>query len=154
MYRYREIGKKEYAERNAQRSTDAPLSLTAHVPSPFGKARFMNPCRFLKGRDALAAPFPSSPNTREGAQRGGKRELPEHHLHASTCGPSSRERVGQRTRTPATEHNDQEAHATVTGRKGKMRRPKSPHLPPKPTRQHCAPQPMLEVSQCRFGPKR
>jgi hypothetical protein len=89
----------------------------------------MNPCRFLKGRDALAAPFPSSPNTREGAQRGGKRELPEHHLHASTCGPSSRERVGQRTRTPATEHNDQEAHATVTGRKRKMRRPKSPHPP-------------------------
>lgn len=112
----------------------------------------MNPCRFLKGRDALAAPFPSR-QTPVKVRSEKKRELPEHHLHASTCGPSSRERVGQRTRTPATEHNDQEAHATVTGRKRKMRRPKSPHPPPKPTRQHCAPQPMLEVSQCRFGPK-
>lgn len=72
-----DVGKigKEYA-RNAQRSTDAPQSLTAHVPSPFGKARFMNPCRFLKGCDALAAPSPSPPDTRESAQRGRKGSCP------------------------------------------------------------------------------
>lgn len=108
--------KKSTQERNAQRSTDAPPSLTAHVPSPFGKARFMNPCRFLKGCDALAAPsFPFAKHRvkmRSGKEKKGTARTS---LHASTCGPSSLEReAGQRTRTPATEHNDREAHATVT----------------------------------------
>jgi hypothetical protein len=84
-----ERSEKEYA-RNAQRSTDAPPSLTAHVPSPFGKARFMNPCRFLKGCDALAAPsFPFAKHRvkmRSGKEKKGTARTS---LHASTCGPSS-----------------------------------------------------------------
>jgi len=41
--------KKSTQERNAQRSTDAPPSLTAHIPSPFGKARFMEPVPISEG---------------------------------------------------------------------------------------------------------
>jgi hypothetical protein len=89
-----ERSEKEYA-RNAQRSTDAPQSLTAHVPSPFGKARFMEPAPISEGRlcDELAAPSlpPRATILREkenGAQQESENCLIIA-LHASTCGPSS-----------------------------------------------------------------
>jgi hypothetical protein len=148
----RRVRKKE--TRNAARTPHRALRLISLPPSE--RHVSWNPCRFLKGCDALAAPlFLSLAKHHEDAQRGRKKkELPEHHCMRRRAVPRPwRERNKGHAHLRPNTMTERHTQPLREGEKRRCGRPKSLHLPPKPTRRHCAPQPMLEVSQCRFRTK-
>jgi hypothetical protein len=114
--RCRKDRKKEYAE-DAQHSTDAPLSLTAHIPPPSGKARFKNPCRFLERRDGLAAPHITE---RHAPPRGRMRHAARRNCPTITICVDVRSLAPEREWKRGThahlltEHEDHGAHAAIT----------------------------------------